>query len=208
MKAGITIVLAVLALAVLALAQPQTLNLTLQGKSTPKNPTSSDPTRKWKHELTTATASGQSVGTLKADSEFKKHTKFGSVSDQPPPADPRCNNAPDSVDPKGKVTKKQWGSDLKKIKWTLTYNDGSKSGTLNGKETNASNTPVCTDGSEFYVKAKGVIQGGTGDFQGATGTWTGEMMKVDRACCTLAAGSKSCDTGSCPTTGTLVVNLN
>lgn len=211
MKAGITIVLAVLALAVLAAAQGPSLNLTLEGTSRPSDAGSNSVTKRWGHELT---ASGSCVGTLTVESKFKAHTKFGQgPQDQitKPAKDNRCNNAPDTYDPKagngGKTFKKEWGSNLEEIKWTLTCTGGSKSGTLQGKETNASNTPICTDGSGFHIKAGGDIQGGTGDFQNATGTWAG-VMTVDKVCCAPAAGTKSCNEGSCKTTGTLRVTLN
>lgn len=59
-----------------------------------------------------------------------------------------------------------FGSDLISFNWVETYQDGSL---LTGSA--SPGQAVCSDGAVFAAQVGGIITGGTGRFEGATGTW-------------------------------------
>jgi len=79
------------------------------------------------------------------------------------------------------------GGDLVTLNWGETYNDGSL---LSGF---AQDQVVCTNGIVTVADVTGVITGGTGRFEGASGTWR------------LVASSPTANTN---TTATLAVDLD
>ncbi len=68
--------------------------------------------------------------------------------------DPRC---PDEF---------PFGSNLIRLEWTETYNDGS---VLSGAA--SPGQALCSDGLANVIQVMGTITGGTGRFEGASGTW-------------------------------------
>ena len=198
MKAGTTLVLAVSALVVFAVAckDPEgttvyvkdsegttfvskyDVDQTLSGKSFTIEVDEASGQSKTVQELT-ATGKPGSADVLSAV-VFKTHDKNVAQQIAAGSPDPRCpNQKPDKYYP--------YPADIVSVSWVQSYNDGSSFTGEIDKGT-IPQSAVCTDGARFYVKVSGPVTEGSGPrFKNVVGgNWNAEVWIDEKS---IATGS-------------------
>lgn len=160
MKIGIFVALAALALAIFAVPEAQgsvgqTLNVSLAGSNFITSDEDGVPTPLDGQPIT-AIQNGIVKGS--GGAIFTSNAALEQVPENPLEFPPDC------------LAQGLAGAPLT-ISFVLTYNDGSILSLATGP-----GSFFCTDGTDFSVDSVGIVTGGNGRFEGATGTFTGTAL--------------------------------